>query len=63
MNNVSIDIDKITVDDVRTIEQDIAYGINVVRSNYSDYPNFKENHFSLNSVKMFTIRTQYLYLP
>ena len=36
-----MNIDNLTVDDVRTMEQDIAYGINVVRHKYSNDPNFK----------------------
>ena len=36
-----MDIDNLTVDDVRTMEQDIAYENNVVRQKYSNDPNFK----------------------
>ena len=31
INNISLDIDNFKVDDIRTIEQDSAYGINVVQ--------------------------------
>ena len=41
MNNLSLQIDNLTVDDIHAIEQDIAHGINVVRHKYSNDPNFK----------------------
>ena len=41
INNLSLEIDNLTVDDIHTMEQDIAHGINKVRHKYSNYPNFK----------------------
>ena len=41
INNLSHEIDNLTVDDVHTMEQDIAHGISVVRHKYSNDPNFK----------------------
>ena len=38
IKNFSMDIDNLTVDDVRTMEQEIAYGINVVQHKYSNDP-------------------------
>ena len=46
INNLSLDIDNLTVKDIQTMEQDIAYGINVVRHKYSNDPRFKGNLFS-----------------
>ena len=40
-NNLSLEIDNLTADDVHMMEQDIAHGINVVRHKYSNDPNFK----------------------
>ena len=43
---ISQEIDNLTVDNIRNTEQDIAYGINVVRHKYSSDPNFKRKpHF------------------
>ena len=47
-----MDIDNITVDDERTMEQDIAYGINVVQHKYSMVEILKGNHYSLHFVKL-----------
>ena len=45
-NSLSFDIDHLTVNYIHAIEQVITYGINVVRHNYSNDPNFKGNqHF------------------
>ena len=41
INNFSLEIDNLTVDDIHAMEQDIAHGINVVRQKYSNDPNFK----------------------
>ena len=41
INSISMDINNLTVDDLHTMEQKIAYGINVVKHNYSKDPNFK----------------------
>ena len=41
ITNLSLDIDHLTVDDIHMMEQDIAQGINAVRHNYSNDPNFK----------------------
>ena len=41
INNHSVDIDHLTVDDIHMIEQDIAHGVNVGRHKYSNDPNFK----------------------
>ena len=41
INNISYDIDNLTVEDIQTMEQDIAHGINVVRHKYSNDPYFK----------------------
>ena len=35
INNISLDIDHLTADDIHMTEQDIAQGINVVRHKYS----------------------------
>ena len=40
-NNLSLEIDNLTADDVHMMEHDIAHGINVVRHKYSNDPNFK----------------------
>ena len=40
-NSLILDIDRLTIDDIHAMEQDIAYGINVVRHMYSNDPNFK----------------------
>ena len=41
INNLSLEIDNLTVDDIHAMEQDIAHGINVVRQKYTNDPNFK----------------------
>ena len=38
--NPSLEIDNLTVDDVHTMEQDTAHGINIIRHKYSNDPNF-----------------------
>ena len=40
-NNLSIETDNLTVDDIYAMEQDISQGINVVRHKYSNDPNSK----------------------
>ena len=39
LNNLSCDIDNLTVSDIQIMEQDIAHGINVVPHKYSNDPN------------------------
>ena len=51
INNLSYDIDNLTVEDIQIIEQDIAHGINVVRHKYSNDPNFKGKPVFLNISK------------
>ena len=41
INNLSLEIDNLTVDDIHAMEQDIAHRITVVRHKYSNDPNFK----------------------
>ena len=41
INNLSLEIDNLTVDDIHTMEKDIAHGINVIRHNYSINLSFK----------------------
>ena len=41
INNLSLEIDNLTVVDIHAMEHDIAHGINVVRHKYSNDPNFK----------------------
>ena len=41
INNLSFDIDHLTVNDIYAIGHDIAYGINVVQHKYSNYPKFE----------------------
>ena len=53
INMISLDIDIILVDDVRTTEEYFAYGINVVRDKYSINPNFKGKPFFLSFAKKF----------
>ena len=48
MNKISTDIENHTVDDVRTLEQDIAYGIKVVTRRYSNDTNLKGKPIFLN---------------
>ena len=43
-----MDKDNLTVDDVSTMEQDIAYGINLAQQKYSNDPNFKGKLLFLN---------------
>ena len=45
INNLSYDIDNLSVEDIQTMEQDIAHGINVVRHKYSNDPVLRVNHF------------------
>ena len=40
LNNLSLDIDHLTIGGIHTMEQDIAYGINVVRHMYPNDPKF-----------------------
>ena len=44
--NISTKIDNVTIVDIGTMEQDMAYGINVVQHKYSNEQNFKGNHYS-----------------
>ena len=41
INNFSLDIDRLTVNDIHMMEEDIALGTNVVRHKYSNDTNFK----------------------
>ena len=41
INIISTEIDNLTVDDIRTMKQDMAYGHNVVQRKYSNDANFK----------------------
>ena len=41
INNFSLQIDNLKVDDIHAMEQDTAHGITVVRHKYSNDPNFK----------------------
>ena len=41
INNLSLEIDDLTVDDIHTMEEDIPHGLNVVRHKYSNDPTFK----------------------
>ena len=41
INNLSLVLDNLTVDDIHAMEQDITHGINVVQHKYSNDPNFK----------------------
>ena len=41
IDNISLDIDHLTVDDIHMMERDIAQGINVVRHKYSNDPKIK----------------------
>ena len=40
-NNLSLERDNLTVDDIHAMEQGIAHGMNVVRHKYYSEPNFK----------------------
>ena len=55
INNLSLEIDNLTVKDIHTMEQDIAHGINVVQNKYSNDPYFKGKPLFLQ--KMLTFRT------
>ena len=58
INNLSLEIDNLTVDDIHAMEQDIAHGINVVRQMYSNDPNFKGKTTLFKILqKLFTLRT------
>ena len=48
IQNISLDIDNLTVDGVRLMDQDFAYGINLVRHKYSNDPDFKGKPHFLN---------------
>ena len=50
-NNLSYDIDHLTVNDIYAMEHDIADGINVVPHKYSNDPNFKGKPISLTFIK------------
>ena len=65
INNLFLEIDNLTVDDIHTMEQDIAQGINVVRLKYSNDPKFEGKPLTLPEIlqKMFTLRTYYFYVP
>ena len=52
IKNFSMDIDNLTVDDVGTTEQEIAYGINVVQHKYSNDPYFKEKPLFLKKFRI-----------
>ena len=55
INNLFLEIDNLTVDDIHAMEQDIAHEINVVRHKYSNDPNFKGKPLFLKICKkMFT---------
>ena len=41
INNLSLDIDYLTADDIHMMEKNVAHVINVVRQKYSNYPSFK----------------------
>ena len=51
INNLSIEIDNLTVDDIQTTEQNFSHGINVVRHRFSKGPNFKGKPLFLNCCK------------
>ena len=50
-SNLSYDIDNLTIEDIQTMEQDIAHGINVVRHKYSNDPKFKGKQLFLKFCK------------
>ena len=56
INNLSLEIDNLTVDDIHAMEQYITHGINIVRHKYSNDPNFKGKHLNF-CKKLFTFRT------
>ena len=51
INNISLDIDNLTVNEIHMMEQDIAQGINVVRHKYSNDPKFKRKPLFLKFCK------------
>ena len=51
INNLSIEIDNLAVDDIHTMEQDTAHGINVVRHKYSTDPIFSRKPLFLKFCK------------
>ena len=58
INNLSLAIDNLTVEEIHKMEQDIPHGLNVVRHKYSNDPNFKGKPLFLKFCKkMFTLRT------
>ena len=59
INNLSIEIDNLTVDDIHTMEQVIAHGKNVVRHKYSNDPNFKGKPLFLKFCKKCSRSGQY----
>ena len=50
-NNLSLGLDKLTVDYIHAMVQDIAHGINVVQHKYSNDPNFKGKPLFLRTCK------------
>ena len=60
INNLSLEIGNLTVDDIHAMKQVIAHGINVIQHKYSNenYPNLKRKPLFLKFCKkMFTLRT------
>ena len=51
INNLSLEKDNFTQDDIHAMDQDIAHGINIVRNKYSNDPNFKRKPLSLKLCK------------
>ena len=51
INNLSLEIDNLTVDDIHAMDEDNVHGINVVRHKYSSDPNFKGKPLLLNFFK------------
>ena len=51
INYLSLKIDNLTIENVHSMEQDIAHGINVVRHKYTNEPNFKGNPLFLKFCK------------
>ena len=51
INNLSHEIDKLTVDDIHAMEYDIAHGVNVVQHKYSNDPSFRGKPLFLNYCK------------
>ena len=52
INNISMDIYNLTIYDIRTMEQNIAYGINVVQHRYSNESKFKGKPLFLKFCKL-----------